>query len=93
MPFAYSHVKGGFTDTWHLQDWIEMVGGIHFVFKVMSKERICSFHSSALPCGVLPLVPNALYSQMTLLNPCGQWTFVGPPFLWRAEQEARVGAM
>jgi len=76
-------------------DWtFNWNGGWHsFCFWVMSKERICSFHSSALPCGVLPLVPNALYSQMTLLNPCGQWSFVGPPFLWRAEQEVRVGAM
>jgi len=62
--------EGSFTDAWPLQDWN---GGWHsFCFKVMSKERICSFHSSALPCGVLPLIPNALYSQMTLPNPCGQ---------------------
>ena len=82
----------------NLQDWTRKLkwnGGspLHLFELWWAQERICSFHSSALPCGVLPLVPNALYSQMTLLEPLWAMDIIGPPFLWRAEQEVRVGAM
>ena len=66
--------EGSFTDAWPLQDWN---GGWHsFCFKVMSKERICSFHSSALPQGVLPQYRTFIF-PLSLAEPIS-WVVCGP---------------
>ena len=91
MPFCLSYVKGRLL--MHDLCRIEMVGGTHFVSRWWAKKEFA----------VSTLVPShveySLLYQMLYIPrwPCrtlvGKWTFVGPPFLWRAEQEVRVGTM
>jgi len=41
--FCLFTCEGWFTDTRHLQDWIEMVGGIHFVFQGDKQRKNLQF--------------------------------------------------
>ena len=61
---------------WHYRNWN---GGSHLNSERRWWVKKEFAVSTLVPSHVewLPLVPNALYSQMTLLNPCGQWTSLG----------------